>query len=353
MAEETTVVKNTGEATAPGTQVGKTDGKATAPSNHTPVDIREDFEISTDSQPHIELHEISDMSASDGGEKTTEEETRTASSESGETPATQAAAPGDPAPRHKNAEERIKALIEQREAAEQRAAELEQRLAQQGELKPDPVEEPQEPDPGAASPVTPPAIPTQESVNYDEDAYAAAMSEYQQKFTTYLTQISSAEIDKRLRKYAAEKAQAAQKEQEQQEQTNRVLKYRERARKFSEDHPDFDTIIKKDTPMHGEVINYIQCAETGPALAYELAKDPELCARLMRLTPINALVEVGKFEAATFAATSKKQVSGAPTPIEPIESSGGSHQPTDLDKLSTADYFKKRSAEIYGNFGVS
>ena len=100
--------------------------------------------------------------------------------------------------------------------------------------------------------------------------------------------------------------------------------------------PDLEEVVgKADFNLRMPLYQYIRESETGPELAYHLAKNPDIAERLNRLSPIKALAELGKIEVAlakpteaTKPAQSQPEVSKAPAPIKPLS---GNSEPVHKD----------------------
>jgi hypothetical protein len=113
------------------------------------------------------------------------------------------------------------------------------------------------------------------------------------------------------------------------EEAERITAAEKRINAAMERIPDYrETIEKADITMRVHLLEYIRDSESGPELAYYIAKHPEEAERLNKLTPIKGLAEMGKLELkATAKAEVKEQpkeapkvpLSKAPAPITPIE----------------------------------
>ena len=84
-------------------------------------------------------------------------------------------------------------------------------------------------------------------------------------------------------------------------------------------------------------------ADAGPSLAYHLAKNPDVAARLNAMTPTRAAIELGRIET-TLTAPAVKVPSNAPTPITPITPQA-SGRTVDLSKASMEDYIAERKRQ--------
>lgn len=125
--------------------------------------------------------------------------------------------------------------------------------------------------------------------------------------------------------------------------------------------PDFDTSVaeltklvdKSDLASRQRYDDFLAAAlETGEAhkVIYQLGKNLEEADRVMGLSPVKRAQEL-----ATLAASDAKQVSDLPKPLTPVggRSSGPGEiapdNPTAADKLSSAEWHKRRQAQIDAN----
>lgn len=140
------------------------------------------------------------------------------------------------------------------------------------------------------------------------------------------------------------------KERVQSEQQKVVQTYLDRKAAFSEKTPDFDEVVHEvdDIPVSLTVQNIILKAENGPQLAYELAKNREEYARICKLPPMEAALEMGALKAKLLAksspSTEAKKLTNAPKPLEPVGSGKGATPKKSLDdpELSYKEYVKLR-----------
>ena len=156
---------------------------------------------------------------------------------------------------------------------------------------------------------------------------------------------------------ARDQQTAQQRQQEQQIRFQQDLMSREQ--QFKEQHPDFDSVVR--TNLAGRVSPVLQQAlmivPDGPAVAYALARQPDLVQRLNTLPPPLVLVELGKLTppSASAVAPAVGSTNGngtAPTlhaPETPLSGSGGG-APTGAyrDDMSAAEYaaWRKRTSQL-------
>lgn len=98
----------------------------------------------------------------------------------------------------------------------------------------------------------------------------------------------------------------------------------ERQSEFREATPDYDAVVgKSSVQVAPHVVDALLDSESGPELAYHLAKRPETVKRINALSPLSAARELGRIEATLSnpAAPQFKPASKAPAPITPARSS--------------------------------
>lgn len=171
--------------------------------------------------------------------------------------------------RIREAEEFATAQYNTARLAEQRAADAEAKLAglRQPVVEVEELKEPHEPK-RAAFP--------------SDDEYLKAMEVYRDALIDY-------RVDKKLK---GEKAKEA-RERAEAEHAAMVSAAHERLTKAAELVPDFEETINTDLGIPGHIAAYMQRSPMFAELGYHFAKHPEVLADLRKLTPAEALVEVG------------------------------------------------------------
>ena len=137
-------------------------------------------------------------------------------------------------------------------------------------------------------------------------------------------------------RYGAQQELQARDQQTAQErmQHNQVLMQQQlmqREQEFKAAHPDFDTVVRGG--LAGKVSPVLQQAlmlvPDGPAVAYTLARQPELVQRLNTLPPPLVLVELGRLlppstatQPPAVGSTNGTPPPALPTPLTPLSGSG-------------------------------
>lgn len=204
-----------------------------------------------------------------------------------------------------------------RQAAEQRATALESKVDQLIEVvsKLTPREQPKE-DPRPAR-----------TAFDDPNAYDRALEDW---------------AGRRAKDTALAEAKA---EQQKQDQTRRFEAVRdtfnERKATFEADHPDFEDVVYQDDvkispPMSQAILE----AEDGPAIAYYLGQNPEVAERLSKLSPAQAVYEIGKISTRISNPPKPK-----PEPIRPLaaRNSAGPKDPSEMSMDEYAVYRKSKA----------
>lgn len=118
---------------------------------------------------------------------------------------------------------------------------------------------------------------------------------------------------------------------------------------------DFAAVAQNpDLPITQVMAEAITDTEAGPRILYHLGKHPELAAKIAKLSPVAAIREIGKIEAAITAAdvaadsedseleapsTKKPVVSKAPAPHKPLGGSASSTNPAkQIESMTQAEY---------------
>lgn len=123
---------------------------------------------------------------------------------------------------------------------------------------------------------------------------------------------------------AAEREKAAQAHFETVERT-----WDERQVAFAADKPDFfEKTAANDLPISPHMAQAIKTSESGAAVAYHLASNPDEARRIAALDPIAQVREVGRLEAtlagpAAGATPQPKTISDAPKPHPQVRGQGG------------------------------
>lgn len=139
------------------------------------------------------------------------------------------------------------------------------------------------------------------------------------------------------------------------DQANLLKSHADRVKAFKDKTDDFDEMLGSLDDVRSPVIQQIIVeSENGPALLYELAKNPEEALRISKLTPWAIARELGKLESKITPASESekkpetKKITNAPKPIETVGKNAVSSVRKSIDDpgLSFAEYEKLRREQM-------
>jgi len=111
-------------------------------------------------------------------------------------------------------------------------------------------------------------------------------------------------------------------------------------------HPDaVDAVMENEWPCNDATYEFLTSSEKGAELAYHLAKNPAVAARINALSPAQAARELVTVEAGLSATANKPSATPAPPPGEPVTPSGSTGI-SDPDKMSAAQWRAWREGEL-------
>jgi len=128
----------------------------------------------------------------------------------------------------------------------------------------------------------------------------------------------------------------------------------ERQVSFAETTPDFfEVVYDKSVPISSDVARLVYSMEDGPAVAYHLAKNPEVLESVNALPPEVMPARLRVLSKQLSGKSSETRVSKAPTPIQ-SDLGGGDvgttkvvrASSTESDSLSTEEWMKRRNEEV-------
>lgn len=141
-----------------------------------------------------------------------------------------------------------------------------------------------------------------------------------------------------------------------QDAQNAVMqKHSDRVKAFSESHRDFSELLENvdEIAVSPAVQELIISSDHGPALMYELAKNPAEFERINSLTPLQAAKELGRLETKLSSKDSSgnrveaKRTTSAPKPMSPLGTGKGAVAKSISDpNLSFSDYERMRHEQM-------
>lgn len=134
---------------------------------------------------------------------------------------------------------------------------------------------------------------------------------------------------------------------EQTQTATRFELYQERVAASLEAMPDYAEVVgASDVPAAPHVLESILDSDSGPQLAYHLAKNPELAEKLNAMTPVQAAREIGRLEAQLAQPKAEtpppKRTTNAPAPITPVRGSNGQFTKS-AEQMSDAEWYASRN----------
>lgn len=141
----------------------------------------------------------------------------------------------------------------------------------------------------------------------DYDSYVEALADWR----------ADQRVSEALKARDAERAQTAQSRAAE----AKAQAWAERQSEFRAATPDYDAVVgKSSVQVAPHVVDTLLDSDSGPELAYHLAKHPDTVKRINALSPLAAAREIGRIEASlsTPSAPKVKPGSNAPAPISPV-----------------------------------
>ncbi len=179
--------------------------------------------------------------------------------------------------------------------------------------------------------------------NSEGSAQAAPKKPTPDKFEdygAYVEALTDWKTEEVVSKRMSERAQAQQQEA-------RTTTWNERQAEARTAMPDYDEVVgSSETPLSSHVAETILESEYGPALAYHLARNPEVLTRLNGMSPLQAAREVGRIEASLSSPTAAPTVKTTNTP-KPASTTASQGRTTTVDpnKMSMDEYRKFRAGQ--------
>jgi len=238
------------------------------------------------------------------------------------------------APKGRNrAEERIRDLVAERNAAKE-YADYWREKALEGIRQPQAQQAQQAP----PEPQIPQEAPTLEQFGYDQAQWSKAHTAWTKAQTNIAVQ------------------QALEAQRINQAQQEVVQRFEKQVQEFRKDHPDFDIVMANPRlPQLDRVAAaMILSSDHSAAISYELGKNPELATRISRMNSAQQALAIGRLEsdvrtkpakpAAPVTAPRKvTTTTKAPAPPDPVPA--GAAPEIDPSTMSTADFMRARMAE--------
>ena len=160
-----------------------------------------------------------------------------------------------------------------------------------------------------------------------KDAPKPARSEFADE-SDFLEALTDWKTDQKLTAHKQQTTAERQQEAEASQSAARFDLYQQRVNDSAEAMPDYHEVVgQSDVPAAPHVLESIIESDSGPALAYHLAKNPDVAERLNDMTPLQAAREIGRIEAQLAQPKAEtppqKRTTNAPAPINPVRGGNG------------------------------
>jgi hypothetical protein len=180
-------------------------------------------------------------------------------------------------------------------------------------------------------------------------------AEYDDALFDYRYQMRRSNEQKEEQKKAFEKAQKDYQARLEQNFKN----YQSQVAAFKEEHDDWDEVVNQtDIPIHESVYLAVQEQENGAQVTYYLGKHPDYARRLAELSPLSAVMEIGKLAERLKPASSEPGANGRPEkkptprpipePVRPVSTAATSSTLTSREAAKNRDYKAFKQAQRKG-----
>lgn len=152
----------------------------------------------------------------------------------------------------------------------------------------------------------------------------------------YQAAIVNWQIAQRVRAELATERETYQRQVSEAERRSVVTGYQERVEDARDKYEDFDEVAGDRTlPITDAMADAIMSSEVGPDIQYHLGSNPDLAAKISRMTPVLQAKEIGLLEARLSAPPSKR-LTNAPPPPKTLQ--GKSTPQKDPGNMSQKEY---------------
>lgn len=156
---------------------------------------------------------------------------------------------------------------------------------------------------------------------------------------------------------AKEEAESAENAQKAQLETN-WKNYQDQVAEFKEEHDDWDEVVNQKIPLHESVYLAVIEQANGAQVTYYLGKHPDYARKLAEMSPLSAVMEVGRLaerlktgaprpgEAGSGAKTKPKPK--LPEPVTPVSTSATSSTLSSREAAQKRDFRAFKAAQRRG-----
>ena len=167
----------------------------------------------------------------------------------------------------------------------------------------------------------------QQSAQSSQDAKKPARADFADD-EGYFEALAEFKADQKVAAYREQSQAERANEAESRHNATRFELYQQRVSDSAEAMPDYHEVVgKSDVPAAPHVLESIIESDSGPQLAYHLAKNPDVAERLNDMTPLQAAREIGRLEAQLaqpkVETPPQKRTTNEPAPINPVRGGNG------------------------------
>lgn len=171
-------------------------------------------------------------------------------------------------------------------------------------------------------------------------------------------EFEDAKFDYRYKQRRAKEAADAQRNAVETRLKENFENYQSQVAAFKEEHDDWDEVVNQPIPVHESVYLAIQEQENGAQVTYYLGKHPDYARRLAELTPLSAVMEIGRLAEKLKGGNEPKNNAGGtqkkpapkpvPEPVRPVSTSATSSTLTSREAAQKRDFRAFKAAQRRG-----
>lgn len=174
---------------------------------------------------------------------------------------------------------------------------------------------------------------------------------------------TDAEYDEAMFDYRYQLRRAKEAAQQAQERTTALLKenfqnYQSSVEEFKEEHDDWDDVVNQSLAIHESVYLAVMELENGPAVTYYLGKHLAFAQKLAEMSPLAAVVEVGRLaDRLKTGAPNRGEADGAaprkpkprlPEPVKPVSTAATASSLTSTQAAKDRNFKAFKAAQRAG-----
>ncbi len=158
-------------------------------------------------------------------------------------------------------------------------------------------------------------------------------------YEEYVAAVADHRAEQKVQQLLKQQEEQRQRQDAERQKAEQRSTFQAKAEEFATTTPDFDEVaFNPSLPVSDVMADALNLSDKGPEILYHLGKHPDEAARISRLPPVQAALEIGRLEA-KLSLPQPRTVTKAPPPIAPSSGGQGSMN-VDPDKM-TADEWRK------------